>query len=56
MAAIFDTAFKLSQIHEENGLKIRLIHLTTLIATKKAVGRYKDLSYLEMLSNDLSKL
>lgn len=47
----FDTAFKISNMYDENGLKIRFIHLNTLIEAKKAAGRYKDLDDIEKLTN-----
>ena len=48
----FDAAFKVSRIYEEGGLKIRFIHLNTLIEAKKASGRHKDIDDIEKLSNN----
>ncbi len=46
----FEEAYQLSLLHNDNGLEIRFLHINTLIASKKAVGRYKDLDDLEKLS------
>jgi hypothetical protein len=46
----FNDTYKLSVLHEEEGLTIRFLHLNTLRDSKKAVGRYKDLDDLEKLS------
>ena len=47
---IFDEAYKLSSLYEENDLFIRFIHINTLIQAKKAAGRFKDLDDIEKLS------
>ena len=47
---IFDDAYKLSSLYEENDLVIRFIHIDTLIKAKKAAGRFKDLDDIEKLS------
>ena len=47
---IFDDAYKLSSLYEENDLVIRFIHIDTLIQAKKAAGRFKDLDDIEKLS------
>ena len=44
---IFDEAYKLSSLYEENDLFIRFIHINTLIQAKKAAGRFKDLDDIE---------
>lgn len=46
----FDEAYKMSNVFVEDGLKIRFIHLNTLIQAKKAAGRYKDLDDIEKLT------
>ena len=46
----FVKAYQLSNLFDENGLKIRYIHLDTLIQAKKASGRHKDLDDIEKLS------
>ena len=46
----FDEAYKISKVYDENGLKIRFIHINTLIEAKKASGRYKDLDDIEKLT------
>ncbi len=46
----FSESFKLSQIYNDDGLEIRILHLNTLKEAKKAAGRYKDLDDLEKLS------
>lgn len=48
----FDEAFSHSQIFDENGLKIRFLHLDNLIQAKKAAGRYKDLDDVEKLTSE----
>ena len=47
---IFEEAYKLSSLYEENDLLIRFIHIDTLIQAKKAAGRFKDLDDIEKLS------
>lgn len=47
---MFDEAYQLSKLHEENGLPIRYLHLSSLIKAKKAAGRFKDLDDIENLS------
>ena len=46
----FAEAYQLSNVFDENDLKIRYIHIDTLIQAKKASGRYKDLDDIEKLS------
>jgi hypothetical protein len=46
----FTQAYALSQIHNDDGLAVRFLHLSTLITSKQAVGRYRDLDDLEKLS------
>lgn len=46
----FDEAYKMSKLFDENGLQIRYVHIDTLIKSKIASGRYKDLDDIEKLS------
>ena len=46
----FAEAYQLSNIFDEDGLKIRYIHIDTLIQAKRASGRYKDLDDIEKLT------
>jgi predicted nucleotidyltransferase len=48
----FNEAFSQAQTFEEEGLKIRFIHLNNLIQAKKAAGRHKDLDDIEKLTSD----
>ncbi len=45
----FDETFNLSQIHTEDGIPIRFLHINSLLAAKKAAGRYKDLDDIQQL-------
>ena len=47
----FEEAYLQSKEHNENGLLIRYIHVSTLIQSKQAAGRYKDLDDIEKLSS-----
>ena len=47
----FEEAYLLSNIFDEEGLLIRFIHINTLIQSKKAAGRHKDLDDIEKLSS-----
>lgn len=40
-----------SKEYVEDGLRIRYLHVNTLIEAKKASGRYKDLDDIEKLSS-----
>lgn len=51
----FDEAYNSSKIYEDDGLKIRCIHINELIKNKKATGRLKDLGDAEMLEKILKK-
>jgi hypothetical protein len=51
----FEEAYKLVQIFQEDNLLIRFIHFNSLIASKKASGRYRDLDDIEKLTNGNSK-
>jgi predicted nucleotidyltransferase len=48
----FNEAFSQAQTFEEEGLKIRFIHLNNLIQAKKAAGRHKDLDDIEKLTSE----
>jgi predicted nucleotidyltransferase len=48
----FSEAFSQAQTFEEEGLKIRFIHLNNLIQAKKAAGRHKDLDDIEKLTSE----
>lgn len=45
----FESSFAAATWYDDEGLKIRVIHLNQLILAKKASGRYKDLDDLEHL-------
>lgn len=51
----FEEVYKTSKIYEDDGLKIRCIHINELIKNKKASGRLKDLADAEMLEKILKK-
>ncbi|HYD21982.1 MAG TPA: nucleotidyltransferase [Flavipsychrobacter sp.] len=46
----FDEAMAKAQYYDEEGVTIRYLHLTSLIAAKRASGRHKDLDDIEQLS------
>ena len=46
----FDDTYKMSQIYNEDGLKIRFIHINHLIGAKKASGRFRDLDDIDHLT------
>ena len=48
----FQQAYLISQQYDENGLIVRYLHIDTLIQSKKAAGRHKDLDDIEKLSFD----
>ncbi|CAL1520505.1 DUF6036 family nucleotidyltransferase [Chitinophaga sp. MM2321] len=45
----FKEAYSISQIFEDDNLKVRYLHLNSLIQAKKAAGRHKDLDDIEKL-------
>lgn len=45
----FDDAYGKSQIHNEDQLPIRFLHINSLMQAKKAAGRYKDLDDINQL-------
>ena len=45
----FEECYNNAVIFEENGVQIKTIHLTNLVAAKKAAGRAKDINDLENL-------
>jgi len=48
----FEETYKLSQFYDEEGLKIRFIHLNHLIEAKKAAGRFRDLDDIDQLTKE----
>ena len=49
----FDECFKLSIFfNEDDGLKVRTIHLNHLLEAKKAAGRLKDLDDIDQLTKE----
>ncbi len=46
----FTEAYATSKIYMEENLPIRFLHLSSLITSKKAAGRYKDLDDIEKLN------
>ena len=51
----FKEVYESSKIYEDEGLKIRCIHINELIRNKKATGRMKDLGDVDMLEKILKK-
>lgn len=51
----FKDAYDTSKIYEDDGLKIRCIHINELIRNKKASGRLKDLADADMLEKIIKK-
>lgn len=51
----FDEVYNSSRIFEDEGLKIRCIHINELIRNKKASGRLKDLADADKLEKILQK-
>ena len=51
----FKEAYESSKLYEDEGLKIRCIHINELIKNKKATGRLKDLGDVDMLEKILKK-
>jgi hypothetical protein len=51
----FKDAYDTSKIYDDDGLKIRCIHINELIRNKKASGRLKDLADADMLEKILKK-
>lgn len=47
----FNECYQSSTFFEEDGLKIRTIHITDLITAKKAAGRPKDIDDLQNLTS-----
>lgn len=46
----FNETFSMSQFYDEDGLKIRFIHINHLLQAKKAAGRFRDLDDIEQLT------
>ncbi len=45
----FDEAFEKAEIHELDGLQIRVVHVNDLIHSKSVIGRSKDLNDIKHL-------
>jgi acyl carrier protein phosphodiesterase len=48
----FDEAFKEAIFYTEEGVDVRFLHINSLIQSKKAAGRYKDLDDIEQLTKE----
>lgn len=46
----FDECFDLSTIFDDDGLKVRTVHLNHLLEAKKSAGRFKDLDDIDQLT------
>lgn len=46
----FNETFSMAQFYDEDGLKIRFIHINHLLQAKKAAGRFRDLDDIEQLT------
>ena len=46
----FNETFSMAQFYDEDGLKIRFIHINHLLLAKKAAGRFRDLDDIEQLT------
>ena len=51
----FEESYKLSEIFDDDGLPIRLVHINQLIEAKKAAGRLKDLDDIKQLQRKKKK-
>ncbi len=51
----FEEAYKASQLHDEDGMPVRYLHINSLIEAKKAAGRYKDLDDINQLQKRKKK-
>lgn len=51
----FDESYKLSEIFDDDGLSIRVVHINQLIEAKKAAGRLKDLDDIKQLQRKREK-
>lgn len=45
----FDEAYSLSQVYTEDDIPVRFLHINSLLAAKKAAGRFKDLDDIQKL-------
>lgn len=45
----FEETFSAATWHDENGFRVRFIHINHLLQAKQAAGRYKDLDDIEKL-------
>jgi len=48
----FENTFEKSQIHETEGIEIRLIHIQNLFTAKHSAGRLKDLYDIKKLKEE----
>jgi predicted nucleotidyltransferase len=48
----FNETYSMAQTYEEDGLKIKFIHINHLIQAKKASGRFRDLDDIEQLTKE----
>ncbi len=49
---LFDETYAMAQTYDEDGLKIKFIHINHLIQAKKASGRFRDLDDIEQLTKE----
>jgi len=48
----FEDAFSKAIYHEEDNIRIRFLHINSLLQAKRASGRYKDLDDIDQLSKE----
>ncbi len=51
----FEDTYQLSTIFDDDGLRIRVVHVNHLIEVKKAAGRLKDLDDIQQLQKRMKK-
>jgi hypothetical protein len=51
----FEDAYKKSQVHDEDDIPVRYLHINSLIDAKKAAGRFKDLDDINQLQKKKKK-
>jgi predicted nucleotidyltransferase len=51
----FDEVYQFAEEYEDDGIKMKVIHINHLIKNKKAVGRPKDLADVRALEKILNK-
>jgi hypothetical protein len=49
---LFEEAFIMSEMYNEDDLRVRFIHLNHLIQAKRAAGRFRDLDDIEQLTKE----